>query len=680
MQALSPPKWYKGSDEDSDETHVLPKVAEPGPKFPRGTVPHPAKLSVVSGRKSAVRKGLESSSPAGKSVKTPPKARLRHDDSQVEFAAIGSSPLGSGLEDSQHLTDRQKEVRQRQGLEAAMFPEIKSSPKSPPRNAEYTLPKLLFRSEKEHHPRSEPEEETSPVYPPDILMNDFLGSSPTPASGKKGQAFIRSDDDPPSSPPINTTHSRQITETVSSGEANETGLRPMEKQDAPLDHSSDGNRAETAVAVRKQSNTHDHQLGQGPSDKAKISVPNDHVMSDVDVFVDAPSEQSMGAAEMHNTTANKDQAHPGAGYEPSTYDEQATAQLVGEMTRASSQQSNTGEVAEATSSKKRKRKGKSDEARTSSKRAKARTTLPESRDASEVVKAGETVAECVLIDVRPFNRDQTAGPTRIKRERSSSPLRIAETQPHSGAGASVSQEDDKLPTRRSRNRRVSQHQSTGQSNPSQAADTSQTDNNDVAKPSPSMTVSRRSTRRSEAATSSPPNSSPIPAGPSSQKPGSITKTGRIRASMRWFWSVEEPTSSQESSTESTPCEKPRDDKKNGTTLETDQAHGRQRSEEPSTQHAEQDPAQPEEHVQVPANMDSAITSIEGREGRGGIPSSSLETRDDQPTAAGILSGFKAMLNNIKQVALGSEEERAIVAVLFESVREVGEAGRRHEAV
>src|SRR5206468_2894482 len=54
--------------------------------------------------------------------------RLRHDDSQVHFAAIGpSSAMGSPLE-SQVLTERQKEVRERQRENATLFPEIQSSP------------------------------------------------------------------------------------------------------------------------------------------------------------------------------------------------------------------------------------------------------------------------------------------------------------------------------------------------------------------------------------------------------------------------------------------------------------------------------------------------------------------------------------------------------------------------
>ena len=58
-----------------------------------------------------------------------PKARLRHDDSQVRFVAVESSPLLGSEAESQALTERQKEVKERQQNEAAtMFRDLRSSP------------------------------------------------------------------------------------------------------------------------------------------------------------------------------------------------------------------------------------------------------------------------------------------------------------------------------------------------------------------------------------------------------------------------------------------------------------------------------------------------------------------------------------------------------------------------
>ena len=57
-----------------------------------------------------------------------PAPRLRHDDSQLQFAAIEPSPAGGKEAESQVLTERQKEVRERQKETTALFLEIRSSP------------------------------------------------------------------------------------------------------------------------------------------------------------------------------------------------------------------------------------------------------------------------------------------------------------------------------------------------------------------------------------------------------------------------------------------------------------------------------------------------------------------------------------------------------------------------
>lgn len=141
-----------------------------------------------------------------------PKARLRHDDSQIQFAPIDSSPIRFD-EDSQHLTEHQKEVAARQNQAAQMFPEMSSSPMAHSTALPRVLPKRLdFSSEG----RSNNDQEQGPGTPtglPDAngMMSDDLPSSPTPSSTKDAsQAALDLDDDqatedeleePPSSPP-----------------------------------------------------------------------------------------------------------------------------------------------------------------------------------------------------------------------------------------------------------------------------------------------------------------------------------------------------------------------------------------------------------------------------------------------------------------------------------------------
>lgn len=59
-----------------------------------------------------------------------PQSRPRHDDSQIHFVPIESSPLPQQAPDSQFLTEHQKEVRDRQRSEpAVVFPDLRSSPR-----------------------------------------------------------------------------------------------------------------------------------------------------------------------------------------------------------------------------------------------------------------------------------------------------------------------------------------------------------------------------------------------------------------------------------------------------------------------------------------------------------------------------------------------------------------------
>ncbi|KAI0201534.1 Rap1-interacting factor 1 N terminal-domain-containing protein [Astrocystis sublimbata] len=63
-----------------------------------------------------------------RSAKLSTKSKLRHDDSQIQFAAIEDSSPSSCAQQSQVLTDRQKEVRERQQENAAIFPSLQLHP------------------------------------------------------------------------------------------------------------------------------------------------------------------------------------------------------------------------------------------------------------------------------------------------------------------------------------------------------------------------------------------------------------------------------------------------------------------------------------------------------------------------------------------------------------------------
>ncbi|KAL8958667.1 MAG: hypothetical protein Q9193_004320 [Seirophora villosa] len=101
------------------------------------------------------------------------------------FAAVDSSPVVASVVESQHLTEHQKEVKERQEKgAAAMFPEIRSSPRRP-RSAERP-PELVLHRKQGVGQTFDADVEPSPTFPPDnTFMTVYHGFSPTPRSSRK---------------------------------------------------------------------------------------------------------------------------------------------------------------------------------------------------------------------------------------------------------------------------------------------------------------------------------------------------------------------------------------------------------------------------------------------------------------------------------------------------------------
>ncbi|KAG6126255.1 hypothetical protein E4U12_006689 [Claviceps purpurea] len=116
-------------------------------------------------------------------------SKLRHEDSQIQFERIASSsPL---QEESQHLTERQKEVRQRQRSTPALYSDAPST--SPPATVQ-----VLSRCNSIGG-ASESDEQVQQSTPKQKKsFEDLISSTPTPRRGE----FLQMDDfnDPPSSP------------------------------------------------------------------------------------------------------------------------------------------------------------------------------------------------------------------------------------------------------------------------------------------------------------------------------------------------------------------------------------------------------------------------------------------------------------------------------------------------
>ncbi|KAK2011362.1 hypothetical protein LZ32DRAFT_648551 [Colletotrichum eremochloae] len=124
-------------------------------------------------------------------------ARLRHDDSQIQFAPIEKSPLNPAVNpESQVLTERQKEIRERQKDTAALFPDMRSSPRAQTEENTSAEPKAAAPQNVLETPKDVTPKRSA-------RYEDFVSSTPTP---RRGQAVAMADNDqdmtdPPSSPP-----------------------------------------------------------------------------------------------------------------------------------------------------------------------------------------------------------------------------------------------------------------------------------------------------------------------------------------------------------------------------------------------------------------------------------------------------------------------------------------------
>ena len=618
---------------------------------------------------------------ARRGVKTTPKARLRHDDSQIQFAAIESSPLQPEAVESQYLTDRQKEVKERQGREAAAFPEIRSSPRSTSRPTDYVLPKLVFNS------KPAVDGETSPTYLPDAFMDKLLGSSPTPSS--KRSSDRRSDDDPPSSPPFippqlqtnQLTNTPQVNEdhapVLSKATTEENPGNDFANESLPISKFYPSN--DESIDVVEDDPKPIHEQEEAPIMEA-LQVPiSANPVSDFDIYVDAPSVPSLNKLSSEhgdnqpNDIANSFQSEGSSRF--SVEDDQVTAQLFTEMEHHSSQQSaKQVEAAPSAQQATKKRKHCADSSKVEKKMKRTLASM-NAQAAAQVPGTGETVAECVMIDVREVDRSRPMLTQQIKRELSASPsiltntpsieeTAMAEMKPvdhpmNSEVNQSSDGEHDTPMTKKAMGRPRGSRNSQDKREAAEKEEAG------------ALRKSSRASERLSGSTTSSPHKSPA-ASQESTKGGQWLALGKTprRGMFRWL---------QRSSAESEDLGTPR--------LTTSSAN-RKNPEEMNEHSRVQDPQRTDlspadhrlEHQSVSHHKDreggaNQYDREAEPQGRGEV-----EREEEAGSAQGILDRFQRTLENIKRVTLGPEEERAMVGMLFDCVREVHEAGRRHTSM
>ncbi|KUI54762.1 Telomere length regulator protein rif1 [Cytospora mali] len=185
---------------ESQEDLSLPIISlprsEPTPRSRRST----SRRSATPGSAKVIEavQRSETTTPLArvKSMGRTPRPKLRHEDSQVQFAAIESSPAPTAQE-SQLLTERQLEIRERQRERAALFPEIRSNPSAATKKAKSTAENSGLP------PAGSPGPLRASTPEQDGGFEDYLASTPTPRRGKPVMLPEQDQEmaDPPSSPP-----------------------------------------------------------------------------------------------------------------------------------------------------------------------------------------------------------------------------------------------------------------------------------------------------------------------------------------------------------------------------------------------------------------------------------------------------------------------------------------------
>ncbi|KAF2830661.1 hypothetical protein CC86DRAFT_343582 [Ophiobolus disseminans] len=168
------------STEDVQRAFKSPRVKE-----------SPFKIS-KSARKSLSRSPAVSTPGSRRSsARQTPRVRLRHDNSQIQFEPIISSPSNPFAQESQVLTDRQKEMIERQRLSGGLFANMgaPSPQKAPPSPMELHSDALTADDLPMDASHNTPLKALAAMGP----MDAFLGSSPTPHA-RKSTRHIVSDD------------------------------------------------------------------------------------------------------------------------------------------------------------------------------------------------------------------------------------------------------------------------------------------------------------------------------------------------------------------------------------------------------------------------------------------------------------------------------------------------------
>ena len=210
--------------------------------------------------------------------KITPRAKLRHDNSQIQFAPIDSSPFAEDECTLAPLTKRQQEVRDRQIGEAALFPQLQPSHDDRPLQKDPKLPAFNLKSRGRRVSISQIADGSSPILSPLEISDGVLGSSPTPSSSRHRSEERSLDEELPSSPLVIASQLSENHSAVPDAlEVNVFQDQPVTVAEVEVQHFS-SKKSKTPESIEPRP----HGIGSSATDV--------DIQSNLDVFVDAPSE------------------------------------------------------------------------------------------------------------------------------------------------------------------------------------------------------------------------------------------------------------------------------------------------------------------------------------------------------------------------------------------------------
>lgn len=631
--------------------------------------------------------------PSKPSPKTTPKARARprHDDSQMHFAVIESSPLVPEAVDSQLLTNHQKEVRERQQFEAGiMFPDLRTTPKIRVREQGDISPKLILKGTQATRSESNAVDGCTVLPPADDISDDVFESSPTPRSSMRRNSGHRPwSSRGPSSPPVK----QQADMQPYRGDSIISVGKPVkcEAQEGKMlidDNESTSELQDMKITSRvitlgdSEKSSYLQPVEFGPDETSLTSLNQDQDMldadppSDLDIFIDAPSDPLQTAEhdvhELHTEVPSSlIQAHE----EPEPSDHLISEGIIQEPVTPYPQ----GNL---------------------SKRESNNRTTPEENEISRIMDSfqgsetshilsdeGQIVAQLPsdLKEASPQAEAELGGPSSpIRQEAASSTRKRKGSAENTGRSNKKSKVLPLIPTLQVVIP-VKRAGSTDSGCTPLDERKLRRANKEKQEPSPLASRFTRSSARISA-NKSTPRKDPSPSAcitdassaaseetcilPGKKKSG--TKSGHRKQSDPI---CDRTTDNDISQVQLQPVEMGQ------AQISQSQSHN---IRTPALQQGSKnlgDVAFPPEATDIRpiADQTSAATNRPGPED---LQPEAMQPEAIQqagrPRAPDILAGFRRLLGSIKQMVLGVEEEREMIGVLFESVNEVHAAGRRNK--